>query len=50
MNPASQLAAQRRRVSNTCLVCGTSFTGLKTKKYCGNPCRQKAKYQRKKKE
>jgi hypothetical protein len=43
---ASALAAQRRRIGHVCPVCGASFTALKTAVYCGNPCRQKAKYQR----
>jgi hypothetical protein len=46
MNPASELAGQRRRIGHTCPVCGKSFVALKTAVYCGNPCRQKAKYQR----
>ena len=45
-SPASALAAQRRRVSHTCPVCGKSFTALKTARYCSNACRQKAKYRR----
>jgi hypothetical protein len=43
---ASALAAQRRRIGHVCPVCGKSFTALKTAVYCGNPCRQKAKYHR----
>jgi len=46
MNPASELAAQRRRVSHTCPVCGATFTAIKTARYCSNACRQKAKYRR----
>jgi predicted nucleic acid-binding Zn ribbon protein len=36
-----QIASQaRRRVEHTCQVCGTTFTAIKTAKFCGNRCRQ----------
>lgn len=38
----------RKIVEGTCRQCGVPFTGLKTKKFCSNACRQKAKYQRSK--
>lgn len=46
----SALAAQRRKVPHTCLICGRAFVGLKTAIYCPNThaCRQKAKYLKKK--
>jgi hypothetical protein len=46
MNPASELASQRQRIGHVCPVCGAAFVALKTARYCGNPCRQKAKYRR----
>lgn len=44
----SELANLRKRVDKSCEYCGGPITGLKTKKYCGEPCKQKAKYARKK--
>ena len=43
MNPASELASQRRRIPHTCAVCGKPFTGIRTARYCSASCQQKAK-------
>ena len=45
---ASQLAAQRSRITKPCLQCGEEFTGIKIASYCSERCRQRAKYNRKK--
>ena len=45
-NPASQLAALRRKVSHTCPVCGDAFLGIKKAVYCSNKCIQRAKRKR----
>jgi predicted nucleic acid-binding Zn ribbon protein len=42
------LSALRRRAQIVCAVCGTSFTALRTARYCSNRCRQAAKYARSK--
>jgi hypothetical protein len=42
------LAALRRKVAHKCLQCGKAFRGLATARYCGNACRQRAKYARSK--
>jgi hypothetical protein len=34
-------SARRVRVTKDCPVCGKSFTGLATKRYCSPSCRQK---------
>lgn len=36
----------RRQVDGKCAQCGKPFTGIKTKRYCDNACRQAAKYRR----
>lgn len=45
-NPASQLAAMRKRYDKECLVCRDKFEGIKQAKYCSNRCRQIAKRER----
>jgi len=44
--PGSKLAAQREQQSFKCPVCGTVDKGLKTKVYCSESCKQKAKRHR----
>ncbi len=39
-------AAQRRHHASHCRVCNSSITGLATRRYCSNACRQRAKRQR----
>ena len=39
-------AAKRVQVSLPCVVCGAELRGLKTRRYCSNACRQRAKRQR----
>lgn len=39
---ARRSAGMRRRVSNTCPVCGETFEGLTTRKYCSGRCRTEA--------
>jgi len=41
-----KLAALRRRVTKHCEVCGKEFTGIVTRRYCGNACRLHASRQR----
>lgn len=43
---AVNLAASRLRISKSCMHCGKAFEGLKIARYCGESCRQKAKYRR----
>ena len=38
----------RQIVEGVCKVCGTPFTGMKHKRYCGNTCRKRAERERKK--
>ena len=45
---AKLLAARRRLVHTTCAVCGQPTAGTTKRRYCGNACRQRAKYQRQK--
>jgi len=33
----------RKIVAGNCAYCGEPFTGLKTKKFCSNACKQKNK-------
>ncbi len=47
-NPGAELAALREIERKECAVCGTVIEGLKSKKYCSESCKQKAKYNRKK--
>lgn len=42
----SRIDQFRRKIGHVCPVCGKSFTGLKTARYCSNRCRQAAKYAR----
>ena len=37
----------RRTVEGRCKHCGAPITGLVTKKWCSNACKQQAKYARK---
>ena len=50
--PASELgrllAARRRRMTGTCPVCGTTFTGIGKRRYCSDRCRFRATYLRRK--
>jgi hypothetical protein len=50
--PASELgrklAARRRRIRGTCLMCGTTFTGTGKRRYCSDRCRFRATYLRRK--
>lgn len=46
-NPGAELAALRETERKQCAVCGTEIEGLKSKKYCSESCKQKAKYLRK---
>lgn len=47
LSPAQWLAAQRRRVVGKCEVCGTPMPDSTVRRrYCGNACSQRAKYQR----
>jgi hypothetical protein len=39
---ARQYAAQRRRITSTCAVCGKSIEGVVTRTYCGQSCRTTA--------
>ena len=44
---AQLLAAQRRRVTATCVVCGAELRDVTTRKrYCSNACAQRARYMR----
>lgn len=45
---ARALAAKRRQVERTCPVCGATYTGVKTKRFCSNRCAQHAAYLRRK--
>lgn len=47
-NPASQLAALRRRISHVCPECDDPFVDLKTAIYCSKLCKRRAKYTRRK--
>lgn len=40
-------AAQRRKTTGRCLVCGTAFEGIATKRYCSDRCRVQAARERK---
>lgn len=42
-----RLAAQRRIVEGTCVVCGTSFEGTRKKRFCSHKCAQMAYWRRK---
>lgn len=46
---ASQLSHLRKREDKPCEYCGKTFHGLKVSRYCGESCKQKAKYRRHKK-
>lgn len=46
-NPGAELAALREIERKQCTVCGKEIEGLKSKKYCSESCKQKAKYLRK---
>jgi hypothetical protein len=35
-----------KQVEQTCPVCKREFWGARTRKYCSQPCRQKANYER----
>jgi len=39
---ARRSASMRRRVANTCLVCGEGFEGLTNRRYCSDRCRTRA--------
>jgi hypothetical protein len=39
-------AAQREIVISTCIQCGAEMRGLRTKRYCGDACRQRARRER----
>lgn len=39
---ARRSAGMRRRVTATCPVCGASFEGLTTRRYCSDRCRSRA--------
>ncbi len=39
---ARRSAGMRRRVTNICPVCGESFEGLTTRRYCSDRCRNRA--------
>lgn len=47
-NPGAELAALREIERKQCAICGTEIEGLKSKKYCTERCKQKAKYERQK--
>lgn len=49
-NAGAALAAMRAIESKQCVVCGEEIKGLKSKKYCTEKCKQKAKYERNKEE
>lgn len=40
---AQELAAQRIRYRKRCLICRALVTGLRTRKFCSNACRQRHK-------
>ena len=46
------LVAQRERVTFACAECGRAFDSIRnrnqTTRYCGNRCKQRAKYDRRK--
>jgi predicted nucleic acid-binding Zn ribbon protein len=48
INPGAQLAALRAVERKACAECGEPIVGLKTKKFCSEACKQRAKYRRKK--
>ncbi len=50
LSPGSELAALRRHVNASCVICGNPFVGLVTRLYCTDACRQKAKYRKKRTE
>jgi hypothetical protein len=39
---ARALAARRRKVEGTCVVCGTQFEGTTKRRYCSNRCAKRA--------
>jgi hypothetical protein len=43
---ARGLAAQRRTIAHTCVVCGTPFSGKAHARYCSPACRTRADYAR----
>ena len=42
MSLGAQMAAKRTKESKTCAVCGITFEGLKSRRYCGNTCAVRA--------
>lgn len=50
MKPGAALAAMRRKIRHRCAQCGKGFRGIATAVYCSNACRQKAKYERAKRD
>lgn len=48
MNPGSDLARLRKTGVRVCAECGARFTARLSAVYCGDPCRMKAAYKRRK--
>jgi hypothetical protein len=46
VSPGAKLAAMRVIETKCCENCGGEMQGIKKKKYCGEPCKQQAKYKR----
>jgi len=46
---AKEVAARRRRVKGSCVICGQEFEGLTRRMYCSNRCAVRAYRQRRKK-